>query len=204
MYTLYTHKTPNGLKPLIMLEELKQTYKIQRVDISKGEQFHPDFAKISPNNKIPVLFDESAHFHLFESVAILIYLAEKHQQFLPIEQKARFVVLQWCFFQAAHIGPMFGQYAHFHRHAPEVVPYAQKRYADEVTRLLGVLEHQLKQHDYIAGADYSIADMAIWTWVDAYQQHLGGQLEPARFTELLNWHQKIGQREAVNKTLTVL
>lgn len=136
MYTLYSFGTPNGLKPTIMLEELSLPYTIKTIDISKGEQFNPDFLKISPNNKIPALYDAQNDFYLFESVAILQYLAEKHQQFLPASLKEKFNIIQWCYFQAAHVGPMFGQLGHFHR-AEDKIPYALKRYADESERLLG-------------------------------------------------------------------
>ena len=124
MYTLYSWGTPNGMKPTILLEELKCAYRIQLVDISKGEQFSPQFLKISPNNKIPALYDEEQNFYLFESVAILEYLAEKHGQFLPKTLQEKYTVLQWCLFQVAHIGPMFGQLGHFTRFAPEEIPYA--------------------------------------------------------------------------------
>lgn len=114
MYLLYSQDTPNGLKPTIMLEELKLPYTLKLIDISKGEQFAPEFLKISPNNKIPALFDEDKNFYLFESVVILNYLAEQHGAFLPTSLQDKFTVLQWCYFQAAHIGPMLGQFGHFH------------------------------------------------------------------------------------------
>jgi len=202
MYTLYSAGTPNGIKPTIMLEELKQTYTIKRIDISKGEQFEPDFLKISPNNKIPVLHDHSNDFYLFESVAILQYLAEKHDQFLPTSLKEKYEVLQWCYFQTAHIGPMFGQFGHFHRYAPEQVPYAKKRYADECLRLMGVMEKQLVQVPYIAGSAYTIADMAIWPWVYCYQFFYQEPIDSNKFPALMKWYQKLDERAAVRASLT--
>ena len=201
MYTLYSFGTPNGIKPTIMLEELKQAYTIKMIDISKGEQFAPEFLKISPNNKIPVLHDQSNDFYLFESVAILQYLAEKHGQFLPKLLKDKYIILEWCYFQAAHIGPMFGQFGHFHRFTEEKIPYAMKRYADECTRLMGVMEKQLAQFSYIAGTAYTIADMAIWPWVYCFQFFYNEPIDPKQFPNLMNWYQNISQRPAVKASL---
>ena len=197
MYTLYSFGTPNGIKPTIMLEELKQPYAIKTIDISKGEQFEPDFIKISPNNKIPVLQDQSNNFYLFESVAILQYLAEKHKQFLPGELKDKYTTLEWCYFQASHIGPMFGQFGHFHRFTQEDIPYAKKRYADESVRLMEVMEKQLTQFPYISGQDYTIADMAIWPWIYCYQFFYQEPIDPKQFPVLLKWYQNISERPAV-------
>ncbi len=197
MYTLYSFGTPNGLKPTIMLEELKAPYKIELINISKNEQFQPEFLKISPNNKIPVLFDESKNFYLFESIAILMYLAEQSGQFMPQETKAKYHVLEWCLFQAAHIGPMFGQYGHFHKFAAEDVPYAKKRYADESARLMRVMEEQLNTHTYISGDDYTIADMAIWPWIYGFQVFYNAKLDKQHFPKLSDWYEKIAKRPAV-------
>ncbi len=201
MYTLYSFGTPNGIKPTILLEELKQPYTIKMIDISKGEQFNPDFSNISPNNKIPALYDQSNDFYLFESVAILQYLAEKHGQFLPKSLKDKYHILQWCYFQAAHIGPMFGQFGHFHRFAEEKIPYAIKRYADECTRLMGVMEHQLVEFPYMGGLDYSIADMAIWPWVYCFQFFYQESIDPKQFPSLIKWYQHISERPAVKASL---
>lgn len=201
MYTLYSYGTPNGIKPTIMLEELKQPYEIRSVDITKGEQFKPDFLKISPNNKIPVLHDETNNYYLFESVAILQYLAEKHRQFLPESLQEKYNILQWCYFQAAHIGPMMGQFGHFHRFAEEKIPYAMKRYADECDRLLGVMEKQLAQNPYIGGAQYTIADMAIWPWIYCYQFIYQQPVDEKQFPSLMKWYQLIGQRSAIKSSL---
>ncbi|WED43589.1 glutathione binding-like protein [Legionella cardiaca] len=201
MYTLYSFKTPNGIKPTILLEELHVSYEIKLINIQEGEQFAPEFLRISPNNKIPVIYDAENNFHLFESVAILQYLAEKHQQFLPQEFKYKFHVLQWCFFQAAHIGPMFGQYGHFHRYAPEQVPYAKNRYAEEVARLMAVMDKELVRHTYMAGNDYTIADIAIWPWLYCYENFYQTPLNEKKFPHLIEWYQIIGQRPAVHKAL---
>ncbi|HHF7347931.1 TPA: glutathione S-transferase N-terminal domain-containing protein [Legionella feeleii] len=201
MYTLYSAGTPNGIKPTIMLEELKVPYDIKRVNISEGEQFKPEFLKISPNNKIPVIYDQENDFYLFESVAILEYLADKHQQFLPQELKHRFNVLKWCYFQVGHIGPMFGQYGHFHRYAPEQVPYAKKRYADEVLRLMAVMDKELVQHAYISGTEYTIADMAIWPWLYCYENFYKATIDAKQFPHLIQWYQMIAQRPQVKAAL---
>lgn len=201
MYTLYSFGTPNGIKPTIMLEEIKAPYEIKLVNIQEGEQFKPEFLRISPNNKIPVIYDTEMDYYLFESVAILQYLAEKHDRFLPHELKHKFNVLKWCYFQAAHIGPMFGQYGHFHRYAPKQVPYAKKRYAEEVLRLMAVMDKELVQHAYITGLDYTIADIAIWPWVYCYENFYETPLDGKQFPHLLEWYQTIGQRPQVKAAI---
>lgn len=201
MYTLYSFGTPNGIKPTILLEELKQPYEIKLINISQGEQFNPDFLEISPNNKIPVIYDAKANFYLFESVAILEYLAEKHGQFLPEARQQKFQVLEWCYFQVAHIGPMFGQFGHFNVFAPEKVPYAQKRYGDEVLRLMGVLDKQLQQHPFISGNDYTIADMAIWPWIYCYETIYKTPLAEKQFPHLVAWYRALALRPAVKAAL---
>lgn len=201
MYTLYSWGTPNGIKPTIMLEELSQPYTLKLIDISKGEQFDPKFLHISPNNKIPVLYDQDKDFYLFESVAILQYLAEKHGKFLPISLEDKYMVLQWCYFQAAHIGPMFGQFGHFNRFAPEKIPYAMKRYADECNRLLGVMDKQLSQQQYISGVAYTIADMAIWPWVYCLQFFYQYPIDAQQFPHVLKWYQHLAERPAMQAAL---
>ncbi|VEG90826.1 glutathione S-transferase N-terminal domain-containing protein [Legionella spiritensis] len=202
MYTLYSFGTPNGIKPTIMLEELGVPYKIKLVNIREGEQFDPEFLKISPNNKIPALHDESNNFYLFESVAILEYLAEKHGKFLPMNDlKHKYDVLKWCYFQVGHIGPMFGQYGHFNVFAEESVPYAKKRYSDEVLRLFAVMDKQLLQHDFISGTDYSIADMAIWPWVYCYEKFYKTPIDANKFPHVMRWYENIAERAGVNKAL---
>ncbi|KTC68154.1 S-transferase [Legionella birminghamensis] len=201
MYILYSARTPNGIKPTIMLEELQLPYSITKIDIMSGEQFKPEFLAISPNNKIPVLFDSEQNFYLPESVAILQYLAEKHGKFLPEHLRAKFEVMQWCYFQAAHIGPMFGQYGHFHRYAPEQVIYAQDRYANEVLRLMGVMDKQLQSNAFISGKEYTIADMAIWPWLYCYEAFYQAHIDEDQFPSLIQWYRKIGERPAVKKAL---
>lgn len=201
MYTLYTYGTPNGFKPTIMLEELKESYTIKLVDITKGEQFQPDFLSISPNNKIPVLYDASNDFYLNESVAILQYLAEKHRQFLPEALKDKYSVVQWCYFQAAHIGPMLGQLGYFHRFATEDVPFAKKRYADESLRLFGVLEKQLAKNPFTGGSVYTIADMAIWPWIWCFQVIYEQSIDAELFPNLMAWYKRVNERSAIKATL---
>ncbi|KTD57724.1 glutathione S-transferase family protein [Legionella shakespearei] len=201
MYTLYTYGTPNGFKPTIMLEELKEPYTIKLIDITQGEQFQPDFLSISPNNKIPVLYDASNDFYLTESVAILQYLAEKHRQFLPEALKDKYAVVQWCYFQAAHIGPMLGQFGYFHRFATEDVPFAKKRYADESLRLFGVLEKQLAKNPFTGGSVYTIADMAIWPWIWCFQTIYEQTVDAELFPNLMAWYKRVNERPAIKATL---
>ncbi|HBD7142853.1 TPA: glutathione S-transferase N-terminal domain-containing protein [Legionella pneumophila] len=201
MYTLYSFGTPNGFKPTIMLEELAQPYTIKLIDITQGEQFNPDFLKISPNNKIPVLHDQTNDFYLMESVAILQYLAEKHRRFLPETTKEKYAIIQWCYFQAAHIGPMLGQFGHFHRYAQEQVPYAMKRYADESMRLLGIMEKQLAKTSFVGGSNYTIADMAIWPWIWCFQFVYEQTIDAKLFPSLMSWYQRVSERPAVKATL---
>ena len=201
MITLYSSNTPNGLKPTILLEELEIPYTIELVNIREGEQFEPEFLKISPNNKIPAMHDSEGDLNLFESVAILQYLAEKHQRFLSADLTHKAQVLQWCYFQVGHIGPMFGQYGHFHRYADEDVPYAKKRYADECLRLMGVMERQLANHDYISGQEYTIADMAIWPWIYGYHRYYESAVDSKQFPNLMRWYEQIAARPAVKKAI---
>lgn len=168
MIDLYYWTTPNGHKVSIFLEEAGLEYRIVPVHIGKGEQFAPEFLKIAPNNRIPAIVDHAPAdggepIALFESGAILEYLADKSGQFLPRETRARFNVLQWLYWQMGGVGPMAGQNHHFVRYAPEPIPYAIERYVKETARLYGVLDRQLAGREYVAG-DYSIADMAIYPW----------------------------------------
>ncbi|MGL6029823.1 MAG: glutathione S-transferase family protein [Legionella sp.] len=202
MYTLYSYGTPNGIKPTILLEELQLEYIIKPVDITQGEQLAAEFLKISPNNKIPVLFDQHYNFYLFESVAILQYLAEKHHGFLPQGLQDKYQVIQWCYFQAAHIGPMFGQLGHFMR-ASEQIPYAIKRYRDECMRLMAVLDKQLQQHAYVCGEQYTIADMAIWPWIYGYQFFYQQTIDARCYPHLIKWYHHISERPAVKACLRV-
>lgn len=203
MIQFYTWPTPNGQKVAIMLEETGLPYRAIPVNIAKGEQFDPDFLRISPNNKIPAIVDEEGPenkpYAVFESGAILMYLADKTGMFLPQETSARYEVIQWLFFQAASIGPMFGQAGHFLNYAPEPIPYAIERYTKEAARLLGVLEKRLSEHEYLAGS-YSIADMAALPWV-RIAGRLGAGLE---FPHVSRWVHFLEEREAVRRGLELL
>ena len=201
MIELYFAATPNGLKIKLFLEETGLPYRVHPVSLSKGEQFSPRFLAISPNNKIPAIVDPEpkgggAPIPVFESGAILIYLAEKTGRFLPAELRGRIEVLKWLFWQVGGLGPMAGQAGHFRVYAPEPVPYAIERYTKEVNRLYGVLDKQLAQHEYVAG-DYSIADMAIYPWIVPHGPH-GQRLED--FPHLKRWFEAVKVRPAVIKT----
>jgi GST-like protein len=198
MIDFYFFPSPNGLKVAIMLEETGLEYRLLPVDISKGEQFDPKFLAISPNNKIPAIVDQAGEggpLSLFESGAILEYLAEKSGQLLPLDTRRRFLVKQWLYWQVAHLGPMAGQANHFRAFAPERVPYGIKRYTDEVNRLYGVLDRQLAGRDFIADI-YSIADIAAWPWIVPYER-AGQRLED--FPNLQRWFYSVGARPAVQK-----
>ncbi len=205
MIDLYTAATPNGHKIHIMLEETGLAYRPIRVDIGKGEQFRPEFLALNPNHKIPVLRDEAGPdgqpIVVFESGAILVYLAEKTGRFLPSGGLARYATLQWLMFQMAGIGPMFGQAYHFRSAAPERVDYAIDRYTKEVTRLLGVMERRLAAQPYLGGAEYSIADIAAWPWVrnaDKYAQTMSD------YPAVSRWIAAIAARPAVKRGLAAL
>ncbi|MEM7612288.1 MAG: glutathione S-transferase N-terminal domain-containing protein [Pseudomonadota bacterium] len=196
MIELFFFPSPNGLKVLIFLEERGLDYTLTPIDIAAGAQFAPDYLTISPNNKVPAIRDHAGPdgpIDLFESGAILEYLADKSGAFLPAEPRARLAVKQWLYWQVAGLGPMAGQAHHFRAFAPEQVPYAIRRYTDEVNRLYGVLDRQLDGKDYIAG-EYSIADMATWPWVAPYERQ--GQ-DLADFPNIARWFERVGQRPAV-------
>ena len=183
MIDLYTWPTPNGHKIHIMLEELELPYNVIPIDIGAGDQFKPEFLAISPNNKMPAIIDQDGPggtpYSMFESGAILIYLAEKTGRFMPSETRARFEVLQWIMFQMGHIGPMLGQNHHFRRYAPEKIPYAIERYTNEAARLYGVLNKRLEGREYLVG-DYSIADIANYPWAALAR---GAGPGPQRFSQ---------------------
>ncbi len=195
MIDLYYWTTPNGHKITMFLEEAGLPYTLHGVNISKDEQFKPEFLKISPNNKIPAIVDQAsedgAPLALFESGAILLYLAEKTGQFIPQDLRGRQEALQWLFWQMGGLGPMAGQNHHFNKFAPEKIPYAIKRYVDETARLYGVLDKRLSDRAFVAGEDYSIADMAIYPWIVSHEwqsQNL------ADFPHVQRWFQAIKQR----------
>src|SRR5215470_441367 len=201
---LYYWPTPNGWKITIMLEEMGLPYNVIPVNISKGDQFKPAFLKISPNNRMPAIVDHDGPggraFSIFESGAILLYLAEKTGKFMPSEMRARYTVVQWLMFQMGGVGPMFGQRGHFLRAAPEKIPYAIDRYTNESRRLLNVIEKRLGEVPYLAG-DYSIADMATYPWV------VGTRREPDQLESRPNfkrWLDAIGERPAVKRGTAVM
>ncbi|TPG85274.1 glutathione binding-like protein [Pseudomonas mandelii] len=201
MIDLYYWTTPNGHKISIFLEEAGLPYNVHPINISQNDQFKPDFLKISPNNKIPAIVDpEPADggepLALFESGAILLYLAEKTGKFLPKDLRGRQQALQWLFWQMGGLGPMAGQNHHFSQFAPEKIPYAIKRYIDETARLYGVLDKQLADKDFVAGSEYSIADMAIYPWIVSHKWQ-SQNLED--FPNVLRWFNRIQSRPATVK-----
>ena len=204
MIDLHTWPTPNGFKVSIMLEETGLPYTVIPVDISKGDQFKPEFLKISPNNKMPAIVDhdgpDGGPYALFESGAILMYLAEKTGRFMPSAVAGRYRVIQWLMFQMGGIGPMLGQAHHFRQYAPEPLPYAIDRYTNETGRLYGVMDRRLGDSEYLAG-DYSIADIACFPWTRSYERQ-GQKLED--FANVKRWFEAIGDRPAVRKGLQVL
>ncbi|HYM32888.1 MAG TPA: glutathione S-transferase N-terminal domain-containing protein [Candidatus Cybelea sp.] len=204
MIDLYTWSTPNGRKISIALEELGLTYQVFPINISKNEQFAPDFLKISPNNKIPAIVDQEppwggGPYSLFESGAILVYLADKTGKLIPPGPRGRYDCLQWLMFQMGGLGPMLGQAHHFRRFAPEQLPYAIKRYTDETARLYGVMNRRLADTPYLAG-EYSIADIASYPWI-ARHEWQGQKLED--FPHLKRWYDAIGARPAVKRGFAV-
>jgi len=195
MIDLYYWPTPNGHKISIMLEECELEYNTVRVSIGDGDQFAPEFLKISPNNRMPAIVDHETGISVFEGGAILIYLAEKCGQLLPRDDKARFDVLQWLFWQAGGLGPMAGQLSHFVNYAKETVDYAHERYANEYDRLLAVMDVRLRDREFLAG-DYSIADIASFPWVLPYRR-LGNDLD--NFPNLQRWFDTLKERPAVRR-----
>jgi len=205
MIELYTWPTPNGHKVHIALEELGLPYTVHAVDIGAGDQFKPDFLKISPNNRIPAIVDRDGpggrQMALFESGAILIYLAEKTGRLLAPKGAARYAAIQWLMFQMGGIGPMLGQSHHFRVFAPEKYQYAIDRYTNEAKRLYGVLDRRLGEAPYLAGAEYGIADIATFPWL-RYSEHQGVVL--AEYPNVQRWFDAIASRPAVERGLQVL
>lgn len=201
MIDLYYWTTPNGHKVSILLEEAGLEYRIHPINIGRGEQFTPEFLDIAPNNRIPAIVDRQPAdggqpLSLFESGAILEYLADKSGRFLPKSGRERYVVLQWLYWQMGGLGPMAGQTHHFRNYAPKKIDYAIERYIKETTRLYGVLDKQLDGNDYVAGDDYTIADMAIWPWIKPYANQ-GQDIED--FPNVQRWFERIGERAAVKR-----
>ncbi len=205
MIDLYTWPTPNGHKIHIMLEETRLRYRVHPIDIGAGDQFKPEFLKISPNNKMPAMIDsdgpDGKPISLFESGAMLLYLASKTGKFLPDNIRDRWATLQWLMFQMGGVGPMLGQAHHFHVYAPEKIPYAMQRYAKEANRLYGVLDRRLAQSKFIACKDYTIADMAIMPWLRSYKNQ---GVEMDEYPQVKRWFDGIAARPAVQRGLAVL
>ena len=207
MIDLYTWPTPNGHKVHIMLEETGTPYRVIPVDIGAGDQFKPEFLKISPNNKMPAMVDpdgpegKGKPFALAESGAMLFYLASKTGKFLPTGLRERWQVMQWVMFQMGHIGPMLGQAHHFLGYAPEKIEYAMNRYKNEANRLYGVVERRLRESRYIACDQYTIADMAIVPWLRAPERQ-GVNID--EYPTLKRWRDAILERPAVLRALQVL
>ena len=202
---LYTWATPNGHKVHIMLEELGLEYNVHPIDIGAGDQFDPEFLKISPNNKMPAIVDpeglDGKPLSLFESGAILLYLAEKHGRFLPGEGAVRYTTVQWLMWQMGGLGPMLGQAHHFLQYAPEKIDYAMQRYTNEANRLYNVLDKRLGESRYLAGEEYSIADIAAWPWT-RYPDRQG--VERAEYPNFVRWFDEVGARPAVQRGVEVL
>lgn len=205
MIDLYTWPTPNGHKIHIMLEETSLAYNVIPVDIGAGDQFKPEFLKISPNNKMPAIVDhegpDGKPMALAESGAILFYLASKTGRFLPEDIRKRWQVMQWVMFQMAHIGPMLGQAHHFLQYAPERIEYAMNRYRNEANRLYGVVERRLKESEFLACDEYTIADMAAMPWM-RFPERQGVNLE--EYPNVKRWRDGIAARPAVQRALQVL
>jgi GST-like protein len=201
MHDIYFWTTPNGYKIPLLAEEAGIPYTIKPINISKGEQFNPDFLRVSPNNRIPALVDHAPAsgglpISVFESGAILLYLAEKTGRFIPANPRGRVETLQWLFWQMGGLGPMAGQNHHFSHYAPENLPYAIDRYVKETNRLYGVLDKRLADRQFIAGPDYTIADMASYPWIVPHERQ-GQSLSD--FPHLKRWFEAIAARPATQR-----
>ncbi|MEO3713514.1 glutathione binding-like protein [Roseateles flavus] len=205
MIDVYTWATPNGHKVHIMLEECALPYRVIPVDIGSGAQFEQHFLKISPNNKIPAIVDpdgpDGQPMSLFESGAILLYLAGKTGRLLPADVRGKYEVLQWLMFQMGSVGPMLGQAHHFRLYAPEKLPYAIERYTKEAQRLYGVINRRLASSTYLGGKDYSIADIAVFPWLRSWKNQ---GVELSDYPHLKGWFDEIARRPAVQRGLEVL
>jgi GST-like protein len=205
MIEVYSWATPNGHKVHVMLEECGLAYRAIPIDIGSGAQFAPEFLAISPNNKIPAIVDpdgpDGEPISLFESGAILLYLAAKTGRFLPADLRGRYRTLEWLMFQMGSIGPMLGQTHHFRLYAPEKIPYAVDRYSNEAKRLYGVLDTRLKASEYVAADEYTIADIAIFPWLRSWQNQ---GIDWADFPYLKAWFDRVAARPAVQRGVEVL
>jgi GST-like protein len=205
MIDVYSWATPNGHKVHILLEECGLAYTVHAVDIGAGDQFKPDFLAISPNNKIPAIVDsdgpDGKPISLFESGAILLYLAAKTGRFLPESLRARYETLQWLMFQMGGVGPMLGQAHHFRLYAPEKIEYAVNRYTNEAKRLYGVMDTRLGQSRFLGADEYTIADIATWPWT---RSHANQGVDLDDFPNVKRWYETIGARAAVQRGVQVL
>jgi GSH-dependent disulfide-bond oxidoreductase len=205
MIEVYSWATPNGHKVHIMLEECRLPYRVHAVDIGAGDQFEPEFLAISPNNKVPAIIDpagpDGRPISLFESGAILLYLAAKSGRFLPAGTREKFDVLQWLMFQMGGVGPMLGQAHHFRIYAPEKIAYAVDRYTNEAKRLYGVMNRRLANSKYLGGPQYSIADIAVFPWLRSWKNQ---GIDWADYPHLKGWFDEIGHRDAVKRGVEVL
>lgn len=204
MIDLYYWPTPNGWKISIALEEMGLEYNVIPVNIGRGDQFKPDFLAISPNNRMPAIVDQAPNdggepISVFETGAILIYLAEKSGKFLPTDMRGRTEVLEWLMWQMGGLGPMVGQNGHFKFYAPEQIPYAQERYTNEVHRLFGVLDTRLADREFICN-DYSIADMACWPWIITYKRQ---EIDLGKYPNLRRWYDNLKQRPGLRRGYVV-
>jgi GST-like protein len=195
MIDLYTWTTPNGRKVSIALEEFGLPYKSHAIDISKDEQFAPAFLKISPNNRIPAIVDNDNGMSLFESGAILIYLADKTGKLMPKDGEGRYRVIEWLMWQMGGVGPMLGQVHHFVKYNKGKAPYAEERYSKEAARLYGVLDRRLEGREFLAG-DYSIADIATWPWISRFEWQ---EIDMNKFPNVKRWYTTIAKRPAVQR-----
>lgn len=205
MIDVYSYRTPNGQKVHIALEEFELPYRVHQIHIGRGEQFEEEFLRISPNNKIPAIIDHDGpgggDFALAESGAILLYLAEKTGRLMPQDRREWYRVMQWLMTQMAHFGPMLGQYGHFFRYASEEVPYAKERYGKEADRLYRVLETQLTGHEFLVGDSYTIADIAMFPWVQDVEAF--GQT-PDDIPNVIRWRDMLLARPQVQRGLETL
>ncbi len=194
MIEFYTWSTPNGRKVSIMLEELALPYLVRKVNIGKGEQNDKEFLKISPNNKIPAIFDRETGVTLMESGAILVYLAKKTKRFFPMEGKAHWATIEWLMWQMGGLGPMLGQVHHFTKFNPNRSDYAEKRYLSEANRLYKVMDDRLSHCEFLNGEEYSIADIAVWPWIARYDWQ---SIDLNEFPHVLRWYLVIASRPQV-------
>jgi GST-like protein len=205
MIDVYSTATPNGHKVHIMLEECGLPYRVHHIDIGAGDQFKPDFLAISPNNKIPAIVDaegpDGKPISLFESGAILVYLASKVGKFLGNTDREKFATLQWLMFQMGGVGPMLGQAHHFRIYAPEKIDYAINRYTNEAKRLYGVIDKQVKKSGYLAGEEYTIADIATFPWLRSWKNQ---GIDWAEFPDAKRWFDEISERPGVQRGVEVL